>query len=666
MDGETNPGPKRMSSTDPFAVSPDLAALLNTAVLRLAPEIRTSLVRADRRVVKYEKGRRYLVTTVAQWQWLQEFQGGRTAKEVLLGLISQQRCPPLRDFYELVVKAVRDGILQTEGQAVPPPRPPAKWRLRLPGRWVRWPAMVLMAVAVTVVGLHRVQPPREIEWMMLGWIAACAASSLGYALAACVARAGGAEIYRPRFAWLTPAPRFRADLDDAGMGGRATEIDTAVARLAPPVILTGVAAEWCPPLVLPLLCGVFLHLSPLWPSPLVAWLRALYSDPWVATTYDSVFVRDQLLRAARRIWRPFEDRKFILACAAAAAAWLALLFGTGCVLWQVHASDLLRRFRAAGGWHWAELAALGVIAALIAGTVAVVVWIVGHHLVGWWRERVERRRRPRTALMSPAAMADWLGRTVLFRDLPRDDLLTLAAVMKPEEHRARSFVVREGEPGNRLYVVVSGRLEVRRDYARGRSEPVARLSEGDVFGEIALLEGGVRTRSVRCRSASVLLALDKADFEQIVMTRVSREAVTDAVQKVGFLQHTAWARGWSYSSLTAFARRSTLREYREGDVLIEEGTPNLWFFLVHRGELSVREGTREVRRLTTGDPFGELSVLKGGLATANVIVRSRTASCLLMENRDFLSFVTGDFAVGLRLEELGARRRGWPRFSADV
>ena len=41
----------------------------------------------------------------------------------------------------------------------------------------------------------------------------------------------------------------------------------------------------------------------------------------------------------------------------------------------------------------------------------------------------------------------------------------MAAAVKPEEHKKGSFVVREGEPGDKLYVILSGRLEVRRDYA---------------------------------------------------------------------------------------------------------------------------------------------------------------------------------------------------------
>jgi CRP-like cAMP-binding protein len=258
-------------------------------------------------------------------------------------------------------------------------------------------------------------------------------------------------------------------------------------------------------------------------------------------------------------------------------------------------------------------------------------------------------------LVSPATIAEWLGRTVLFRELAAADLAAVAAAVKPEEHKRGSFVVKEGEPGERLYVVLSGRLEVRRDYAPGRSEPVAEMGEGGVFGEIALIRGGVRTRSVRALEKSVLLGLDKADFERLVLTKMTRAAVEDAVQKVSFLERLELSRHWSHATLSDFARRAKLKEYAEGAAVIQEGHNNHWFFLVHRGELAVWKGREEVRRLKSGDSFGEMSLLGDGVATATVKAASKEASCLMISGTDFLEFVTKDFVVGLGWDNVRVR-----------
>jgi len=179
----------------------------------------------------------------------------------------------------------------------------------------------------------------------------------------------------------------------------------------------------------------------------------------------------------------------------------------------------------------------------------------------------------------------------------------------------------------------------------------------DVFGEIALLQGGPRTRSIRSLGRSVLLALDKADFERLVLSKLSHQAVADAVQKVGFLQHAELTRNWSHAAMASFARRAKVLEAPEGAVILEEGKANHSFYLVHRGELAVRVKGRDLRRLKMGDSFGELSLLGSGLATASVVVTSKVANVLVIPARDFLDFITQDFVIGLGWEETRKNRR---------
>lgn len=645
----TPPSPE----SPPAAV--DLAQLLNHAVLRLSGEVRSAKLRPDRQVVKYSPGHRYLVLTPKQWELLQQFGAGSTVTRVLCAAITVQRCPSLREFYELVVKAVRAGILQTDAQTPPPAVAPARWPLRIYGAVIRWTAVIFLAGAGVSLALRSVQMPQHPGWLVLGWIAACAAVSLGWALAAGVVRAAGAEVYHPHLAWKSLLPHFRLDLTDAIMGGHATEINAALARLAPTLVFITAAAWWAPELLVPLLGGLLLQLSPLWKSPLHDLLGAWYRDPQLATSYDFVFAQDRLFTLLRRARHQLADRQYLLACAGATVGWLSLVLLGGCVLWQTQAGELLQRFQAAGGWRYTALALLVILGLLVLGAVGVASWITYRHLRAWWRERAERKLRPAAVLVSPETIAEWLGRTVLFRELAAADLLALAAVVKPEQHKRGSFVVREGEAGDRLYVVLSGRLEVRRDFAPGRSEPVAEMGEGEVFGEIALLQGGVRTRSVRSLEKSTLLGLDKADFDRLVLSKLSRTAVEDAVQKVGFLQHTELTHNWSQATLAAFARQAKLREYAEGAAVMQEGTNNHWFYLVHRGELVVKQKNEERRRLKMGDSFGEMSLLGDGVATATVTVRSQGASCLVISGREFLDFLTKDFAVGLDWEETRVR-----------
>ncbi len=642
------------SNEHPFAAG-DLAPLLNQAVLRISPDLKVAELSADRLAVKHVPGRNYVVLTPKQWEMLQAFGAGKTVTQVLCAAIAAQRCPSLREFYELVVKAVRAGILLTDAAPAPPVVPVSRWRLLINGTFVRWVTLLAAIGAGVCLWRRGVQRLPEPEWLVAGWAAACAAVSLGWMLAAGVVRSGGAEVYRARFNWKSLAPRFVADLGDALMSGRSVRINAALARLAPILVVTALAAWRRPELLVPLLTGILLLLSPLWRSPLQEIFAAMYRDPQLATSYDLVLVRERLFAVLSRARREMADGRFLLACALATVAWLLVVFLGGCVVLQTNATELWHRFNAAHGAHYTSLALLAIVGLVLVAIAGLVLWIVFRHLRAWAKERSERRLRPAAVLVSPATIAEWLGHSVLFRDLAAEDLAAVAAAVKPEEHKRGSFVVKEGEPGGKLYVVLSGRLEVRRDYAPGRSEPVAAMGEGGVFGEIALLRGGVRTRSVRALEKSILLGLDKADFERLVLTKMTRSAVEDAVQKVSFLERLEFAHNWSHATMSAFARRAKLQEYPEGGVVIQQGNNNHWFFVVYRGELAVFKDREELRRLKPGDTFGEMSLLGDGIATATVKAVSKEAACLVIGGADFLDFVTKDFAVGLGWDDARVR-----------
>lgn len=633
-----------MSDTLPDGVSAELSFLLNQAVLTLATGLVVKQVAADRMVVKNESARLYLIVSPAQWTILQRFKSGTTVPSVLCELLAEQYDPPLRELYELVVKCARAGVLQAEGYPPPPRVDPTPWPVGFNGMLVRgFTAGAFLAVVASLFA-HRPQAPATPLWYLAGWAVAAAAASLGSLLAACVVKSSGGSIYGIRGVVKTLLPRLETGLDDALLGGRRLGTDAALAQLLPHLVVLAAAAWLAPVLQWPILFGTLVVLCPFWGSPLLTLLAARHRELRLATDDYRVIAANA---APNRLRGLLADRRFLAAWLVAALLWTAVaLVSLGALLPE----SLLLRLgwvpTAAGAQHFLRLAGLVLGLALVLAALVALAW-AGWRMYRGWLERAERRLRPAAVLVSAETIAEWLGRTVLFRDLPATELAAVAAAVRPEEHRRGSYVVREGEPGERLYIVLSGRLEVRRDYAPGRSEPVAELGEGDVFGEIALLEGGIRTRSVRSLGRSVLLALDKADFERLVLSKVSRQAVAEAVQKVGFLDNIRLTRGWSHATLAAFARCVQLRELTENAVVLEQGRPNQWFFILHRGEVSVRVNGQEVRRLQVGDSFGELSLLRASSATADVVVVSRMASVLVINARDFLNFVARDFTVGL-------------------
>src|SRR5436309_1953730 len=78
------------------------------------------------------------------------------------------------------------------------------------------------------------------------------------------------------------------------------------------------------------------------------------------------------------------------------------------------------------------------------------------------------------------------------------------------------LVVRENDPGDALYAVISGRLKAYTRLGSGRERVFATYSNGDCFGEMPLLSGETQWASVRALSDSVLVKIPREDFDAIV------------------------------------------------------------------------------------------------------------------------------------------------------
>jgi signal transduction histidine kinase len=108
-----------------------------------------------------------------------------------------------------------------------------------------------------------------------------------------------------------------------------------------------------------------------------------------------------------------------------------------------------------------------------------------------------------------------LRRVPLFTDLSEEDLAQLYRMAEIASHDAGELVLREGAPGDSLYVVLEGELEVTK--RQGGQDVVLTVYEaGQFFGEMSLLEQAPRSASVRALRESRLLVISQAAFETLL------------------------------------------------------------------------------------------------------------------------------------------------------
>jgi CRP-like cAMP-binding protein len=94
--------------------------------------------------------------------------------------------------------------------------------------------------------------------------------------------------------------------------------------------------------------------------------------------------------------------------------------------------------------------------------------------------------------MSESAQ-DALARSPLLRFIPAEHHERLRAGCISEHHAFGEVIVRQGDPADAFYLLVSGRARVIKTSASGEELALNRLTPGDEFGEAALLDGGTRS-----------------------------------------------------------------------------------------------------------------------------------------------------------------------------
>lgn len=112
-----------------------------------------------------------------------------------------------------------------------------------------------------------------------------------------------------------------------------------------------------------------------------------------------------------------------------------------------------------------------------------------------------------------------LRRVDLFDALNDEDFADLVRGLKLRRVPAGQTLVREGEPGRSLFVLVEGLLDVEARDARGGVRPLARLGPGGVVGEISLLTGSPRTASVTARTDAEVYEIDADAFRPVLERR---------------------------------------------------------------------------------------------------------------------------------------------------
>jgi CRP/FNR family transcriptional regulator, cyclic AMP receptor protein len=104
--------------------------------------------------------------------------------------------------------------------------------------------------------------------------------------------------------------------------------------------------------------------------------------------------------------------------------------------------------------------------------------------------------------------ATWLSSVPLFAGVSAESMARLAAVAGEQEFAPGAFIVRQGQVGTGLYLIVEGSVNV----VRGADDVLVTLKQGDFFGELAVIDQQPRMASVQAVESTTVLAVASWDL----------------------------------------------------------------------------------------------------------------------------------------------------------
>ncbi|MGH2521387.1 MAG: cyclic nucleotide-binding domain-containing protein [Anaerolineales bacterium] len=111
-----------------------------------------------------------------------------------------------------------------------------------------------------------------------------------------------------------------------------------------------------------------------------------------------------------------------------------------------------------------------------------------------------------------------LRRVALFEGLNDDELRRVAQLCREARYQTGQLITQQGQPGVEMFIVREGVVEVRASQnpqGGPDTRPMLTLGAGQVVGEMALVDGGRRSASVRCASDTTVNVIEREAFERL-------------------------------------------------------------------------------------------------------------------------------------------------------
>lgn len=626
---------------------------LTAKTLQLAAHLDHSVTTGGVLYIKNVPERTYLAVTPKQWLILKKFQTAHTVPSVLEAVIDERICPPLGEFYELILKAVKAHILITPGYTVPSVGA-ASWPVSMKPKVLRAALWTLLIAGFVLTVVNKPVIPSSVPDVLISLALTLVTALLGSALGASLIRGAGGEVYLSHH-WLIRS-------DDICM---LSPTDQRVSLIAPIAAMAGGAGllawnrpEWS----LGPLLGLMVLLRPILYGRVSQLLRLQSHRRLSAAEHDLIFPTNRT---------PLARWRLLLGSLRNPTTYAELGYG---IVWTLLLAYFVGIITESPPWHvefWKLQGVwlLGGIAGslLLMGTV-----YAGTELFLYAQGRTAHRRKKlrrtyqrwfgRDKLITDEnARLRAVLRSPLLRTLPPTSTHAIAKAFHGHQLGAWKTLFEFDQQISHVSLVLSGKVGVYRKLRSGRRVLHQVLREDDLVGLHGVADQQYPQFMYRTLTPVVLLRMERAQAEELILTRVKGASLVNLVLKLPFLVRMPLCRNWHMQAVQRFAELSRIQDFKPGDIVLQEGYYSENFYIIFEGEAVTTKNGRRKNTMRAGNFFGEIGLLQNSNATAQVTARDGTR-CLCIPRREFLRFVAHNYTVALELERVSSRRLGRPIF----
>lgn len=222
-------------------------------------------------------------------------------------------------------------------------------------------------------------------------------------------------------------------------------------------------------------------------------------------------------------------------------------------------------------------------------------------------------------------------KTPLFSDLTADELAYLSQKVNALQVPAGSTIFREGDSGDSIFIIAHGEVKILSRNPKGEDVEVARLKDGDFFGEFAYFSNSKRQASAAAAADTELLELTRDILTDVtekhprvkeVLLRFYKYRVADKLMVTSQLFRDLGAR-----DRLEILQKLSYQTFEPGTLIIQEGCAGDYLYLIKSGKADITTWRDDQEMLLAtigeGEFFGEISLITGSPRTASV--RARTA-----------------------------------------